>query len=159
MANVDNPHGFLWEKNITGGAAPVFRGYLKSNITVAAGDALKADGSGYIQLSGDRSSVLGVSMEAISSTGTHPEILFIPALDHIIFSGQTSDRASIGNSFTSCDMTAATGAYEVDMSDTSTYDSIRVLGLKDDNTEAGANAEVLFIFNKSEFGSYGRATS
>ena len=157
MANVDNTHGFVYEMNLYGGPAPVWQGKLKSNITVAIGDALYNDGSGYVTIAtSSTSNILGVCLEAISSTGSHPDIDFVPALDGIVFSAQCSSGStpSQGLVWTNVDIEGTTGIMEIN-EDSSTYDTVRLLGFRDDSS-IGNYAQMMLMFNKTDFGGEGR---
>jgi hypothetical protein len=158
MANRDNPSGFVAEMNLAGGPITVWEGRIASNSTCTAGDSLKA-ASGYASISGDVSNILGVAIETITASATATQTIeFVPAVDWMVFSGQCSGAPTQAKVFTSCEIEAtATGTYEID-EDATTLDAIRLIGFEK-NTSIGTNARMLFIWNKSDFASYGRATS
>lgn len=85
MANTKLIDGFRAEFNVTGSAIRFWKGYLKSNIALSIGDALSV-ASGLIYRHGGVAGCLGVSAEQISSTTRNLSVLFVPAIDDIVFS-------------------------------------------------------------------------
>jgi hypothetical protein len=156
MANTDDAFGFRFEAVKGGGAAPIIRGTLKSNVDVAKGDVLALETTGKVDLAAaTQSPIAGVAAEAITGAATATsEILMYDVGPDVVFSVQMDSLAAqtdVGESF---DMIASTGAYELD---SSTSDgSWRVVDLKPETGNAwGSHAVVLAVCEESAW--YGTA--
>lgn len=156
MANTDSAFGFRFEAVKGGGAAPIIRGTLKSNVDVAKGDVLALETTGKVDLAtATQSPIAGVAAEAVTGAATATtEILMYDVGPDVIFSVQMDSLAAqtdVGESF---DMVAATGAYELDSS--TSGGSWRVIDLKPNESNAwGSYAEVLAVCEESAW--YGTA--
>lgn len=158
MANIDNPHGFIAETALgTVGNIPIWGAKLLSNTIIEPGDALSGQ-SGYACLTNviTTDSILGVSLSAqATSVTTNQDILFHPALDFVVFSGQCSGTPTQALVWTNCDIEGTTGIMEIN-ENASTYSPVRLIGLKP-GSSMGLNAEMLFVWNKSAFTGKGLA--
>jgi hypothetical protein len=154
MANVDNPHGFVWAGSLlTGDQTPqTFKGTLASAQTIAAGDALIAS-SGVISIAASTSAtILGVAFEAVTSAATATStITFIPATPWNIFEAQCSGTFATTILYTDVDIEGTTGIMEVN-EDATTEQVFQVIDyVKASNNAVGANTRVLGVFKKSAF--------
>jgi hypothetical protein len=150
MANTDNAFGFRFESVIGGGAAPIRRCTIKSNVDVAKGDVLALETTGLVDLAtATQSPIAGVAAEALTGAATATsEILLYDVGPNVQFSVQFDSLAAqtdVGESF---DMVASTGAYELD---SSTSGGVwRVVDLKPDPNNAwGSYAQVLVVCEES----------
>jgi hypothetical protein len=153
MANVDNPNGFFAVANLGGGAIPIWHGTTKSNLTLAAGDALIVATTGLIDIAGATSaSILGVCTKAITGvTGTQKTVDFVPALPSIVFEGQCSGTAAQTDMYEKMDIEGTTGIMELNENSNS-YNVAMPIGLVERPSNAiGANARLLFIWTNSAF--------
>ena len=150
MANTDSAYGFQFEAVIGGGAAPIRKCTLKSNVDVAKGDVLALETNGLVDLAtGTQSPIAGVAAEAISGSATATsDILLYDVGPDVQFSAQAdslTQQTMVGESL---DMIASTGAYELD---SSTSGGVwRVVGLKPETGNAwGSYANLLVVCEES----------
>lgn len=153
MANVDNPHGLVYERNLAGPQTPLEEIQLDTNITVAIGDPLTigSDGYGELAVSGS-TTILGVAAEAITgAAATRPKCLYWPALPTVVFSGQVDSGATITFIGEDHDIESAsgTGLYEISSAN-SGKDHCHIIGLKDGSAWS-SHAQVLFVFKTNQF--------
>jgi hypothetical protein len=156
MANTDSAFGFRFEACKGGGAAPIIRGTLKSNVDVTKGDVLALETTGLVNLAAaDSSPIAGVAAEDVTGVSdATSEILMYDVGPDVMFSVQMSSLAAqtdVGESF---EMVASTGEYELD---SNTSDGAwRVIDLKPEAGNAwGSHAVVLAVCEESAW--YGTA--
>jgi hypothetical protein len=145
MANPDNPHGFdIYEVEGFGGNVPLRSAKIQTGVAFAKGDAVYRDASGYLALavSTTGAKVLGVAAESAVSGTTHPELLYVPALKEITFSGQCSGTPTQATIGTDVDIEGTTGIMEIN-EDATVGGVARIIGLNPRSTMA-AHAELLF---------------
>ena len=157
MANPDYPYGFIpYSVQGFGGAVPTDVGQLEASTTIHKGDALIRNANGYIApAAADSAAILGVAAhDATAGASEHPDVLFYPAIDDIVFCGQCSGTLTQALLGTSVDIEGSSGSMEINEDAASTVDSptgvARLLRLKP-GSELGANAEVLFVWAKSQY--------
>lgn len=150
MANVDNPHGFNFVRRVGGGAGvPLESGTTRSASTIYAGAAITRSNGLIHQADNADTMILGVAAEGITGiAGTRQEILYYPALPDIVFSGQCSGNGTIGFVGAHVGIEGATNGMELDENGTTSV--AQVIGLKD-GSAFGTNAELLFIWRRSQF--------
>jgi len=156
MANVDAPHGFVYEFMLGGnGAAPTLTTVLGSNVGVKIGDAIARLTTGLASLATSSSAeILGVATETVTAVAaTRKTVHYIPALENVVFSGQCSGTAAITDIGEGMDIEGGTGAMEINEDANSTA-VLRPIGLKP-GSAYGANAELLFVWQKSAFSGRG----
>ena len=143
MANRDNPHGFIAEYTLSGGAIPVFQGAMAASLTLHKGDTLIYS-SGYLTIGLAASTgIVGVCMEdQVSGAGEHPIISYIPVTPDVIFSAQCSGTPTQAMIGTLVDLEGGTGVQEINEDSTAGGSVVRLLGVKPNST-LGANAEML----------------
>jgi hypothetical protein len=156
----DNPRGFSAKTNLAGGMAmPMWEGLLLSNQGIANGDILFAS-AGYLRGSATTDKLpVGVAVTTnATSVTTNPKILFYPAIDSIVFTGQCSGTPTQATIWTVVDYEGASGAsagvatrsiQEIN-EDATTNKQLNIIGL-DPQSSMGANVELLFIFARSKF--------
>lgn len=152
MANVDNPHGFLFERRLSGSGAAILKEItIETNTTITANDALIRDANGYGTIAlATSAAIIGVAAESVTGVaGVRPKIAFYPALPDMVFSGQCSGIGTKAIEGTSVDIEGGTGAMELNEDSTSKAVA-RIIELKQ-NSAYGANAEFLFVWEKSSF--------
>ena len=181
MGNTNNPYGFRPDQFLYGGtgAFPVWEGKVLSNHVFTFGDAVYAS-AGYLRnaATSDKA-IVGVcaanrvrsnaglypsrqSNAAITKAVGRPKMLFYPALDGVVYSGQCSGTTSCtqGIVWTLRDIegTAAnsTGVSSQKVNeDAVTNKNIYVIGWRGNTSAPGAYAEVLFTFAKNKFSARG----
>ncbi len=143
MANRDNPHGFVAEYTLSGGALPVFQGKMAASLTLNIGDTLIYS-SGYLALGVAASTgIVGVCIEAqTTSAGEYTTISYVPVTPDVIFSAQCSGTPTQAMMGTEVDLEGATGVQEINENATAAGKVVRLLAVKP-NSELGANAEML----------------
>lgn len=152
MANVDAPHGFVPEYMLgSNGAIPMLEVLLGSNAGVQKGDPVARLTTGLAALATSSSTeILGVAQETITAiAATRQNVMIVPALESIVFSGQCSGTAAITDIGEDVDIEGTTGICEIN-EDASSTGVVHVLGLKP-GSAWGANAELLFVWGKSSF--------
>lgn len=151
MANIDKPAGFRVAS--MPGCFPVFTAKLKSNVSVSPGDALIMQSTGALDIAtASSAAIFGVSQSKITAiAATQQDCLYVPALPTILFSGQCSGTFTPVNVGESVDIEGTTGIMEVN-EDAQSVGCVRIVGLEGNVKNAnGANARVLFVWNKSQF--------
>jgi len=90
MAQVANSNGFYCYSVLAGEAFVGWHGLIASNQVFTAGDVLHAT-VGYVQfdVTTDRLPLGVAASKRATSTGVHASALFYPAVDWIVYSGQT----------------------------------------------------------------------
>lgn len=152
MANVDAPHGFVPEYMMGGnGAIPILTTVLGSNVGVKTGDAIARLTTGLASLATSSSAaIVGVATETVTAVAaTRKTVHYVPALESIVFSGQCSGTAAITDIGEAMDIEGGTGVMEINEDANSTAVLIPI-ALKP-GSAYGANAELLFVWQKSAF--------
>lgn len=150
MANTDNAYGFRFEAVIGGGAAPIRKCTLKSNVDVAKGDVLALETTGLVDLATDtQSPIAGVAAEDVTGASTATsDILLYDVGPNVQFSAQADgdvEQTQVGESL---DMIASTGEYELDAD--SSGGVWRVVGLKPETGNSwGTYANLLVVCEES----------
>src|SRR3990167_6697169 len=174
MPNADAAYGFRPAQVMYGGTGsfPLWEGQIKSNHVFTLGDAVYAS-VGYLRnaVTGDKA-VVGVcaANKAESASGvvgtrvsnsvaTRPKLLFWPALDGIVFSGQCSGTPTQAKVWTLQDLEGApsnsTGRSNQEINeDATTNKNLYLIGFRG-NTSIGLNSEMLFIWAKNKFSARG----
>ena len=146
MANADNPHSFdVFEVEGFGGVVPLRSGKMAASTTLSKGDAIYRNSSGLIALavSTTGASVLGTAAETVTTgAGENTEILFVPALKEITFSGQCSGTLTQALLGTDVDISGTTGVMEI--SESASVGGVARLLKLNPKSALGLNAEVLF---------------
>ena len=142
MANRDNPHGFIAEYTLSGGAFPVFHGKMAASLSLKKGDTLIFS-SGYLTLGlASSTAIAGICMEdKTSSAGEYPTISYTPVTPDVIFSAQCSGTATQAMIGTIVDIEGASGVQEINENATA-VGVVRLLGVKP-NSVLGLNVEML----------------
>lgn len=143
MANRDNPHGFIAEYTLSGGAIPVFQDAMAASTTLHKGDLLIYS-SGYLTIAlAASTAIVGMCMEdKTSGASENPTISFVPATPDVIFSAQCSGTPTQAMIGTIVDIEGTTGIQEINEDSTAGGTVVRLLGVKPNST-LGANAEML----------------
>ena len=154
MANRDNPKGFKWVRSLLGNdTSPIVKeAPVGASTTIAEGDTIiLSSGLATIGLS-NSAQIYGVAIEAVATgAGETDTIKFIPALPWYVFRGQCNGTYAITVNGTNVDIEGATGVQEIN-EDATTEKVVCVLELSDlPNNAVGANAEVDFVFTRSQF--------
>lgn len=152
MANVDNPHGFQYERRTSGnGVPPMVTMQAQTNTAIAAGDPVVVGTDGYLTVASATSAQLfGVAAHAITAaTGTYKDVMVIAALPDVVFSGQCSGDAQRTRIGEQVDIEGSTGIFEIN-EDASSIDVLQIVGLKP-GSAWGTNAELLFIIRESQY--------
>lgn len=152
MANVDRPNGFtaIAPNGLT---LPMYEYYTQSNLSLSPGDAVIMNSNGTLNIAGAASaSIFGVCQSKVTAVaGTQKKVLVVPALPDIVFSGQCSGTYSPVNAGESVDIEGTTGIMEIN-EDAQSIGCARIVGLEGSiNNAVGANARVLFTWNKSQW--------
>jgi hypothetical protein len=143
--------GFTAEKPLCGQTIPQWQGLLKSNTIIAVGDALRGN-AGYLDVTNitNTIAIVGVSTSSQSSNVTsNPEILFVPNVPDIIFSGECSGTGAQTIVWTLVDIEGGTGAMKVN-EDANSVKALNILGKREDQSW-GSGTIVYFQFAKSRF--------
>jgi hypothetical protein len=162
MANPSNPHGFIAEFIFGNGGIPLWQGVIKSAAALTDGDPLYAT-VGLINRfdntttsAGQKKGILGVAAETKTAASTvRDTLLFVPALETIVFSGQYGSATSVqftqGLIFNRARVLGTgTGKMRLTAASTPTFGQVNIIGLK--KTSAfGTFGEAMFIFTKSTF--------
>lgn len=131
MANTNNPHSFLFEKDEHGGVPHLKRYKTASNTTIAPGDPLVIS-SGYLKLAGATSTgIFGFALEAVTGvTGTRDSVAIIPALSSYVFSAQHGGTLNVTHGYVGkrCGISSSTGVFALNLAATTSV--LQVLGLK-----------------------------
>ena len=151
MANVDNANGFSFERRVGGGpAVPLERGTVKSNVDIAAGDALEITLGLLIVAAAANIEVHGVAVEALTGKATaQGSVAYYPALPDCLFSGQVDGNATVSMLGTRLGILGTTGIMELD-STGATTSVAQIVGLKDGSTW-DSSARLLFTWARSSF--------
>jgi len=158
MANPANPHGFMAEFVFAGTAIPLWQGILKSAQVINEGDALIATlGIFIINPTAGARRFAGIAAETITAPATaQAPILFIPALESIVFSGQygstaaASPRLTQGLMYTKRSLNGVTLKGHLSNGTSPSNACAWLIGLK--KTSAfGTFGEAMFVFGKSAF--------
>lgn len=151
MANLDKPSGFRVAQNP--GSFPVYTANTKSNLSLNPGDALIMLSNGTLDIATAASTaIFGVCQSKITAVAaTQQKCLYVPTLPTIVFSGQCSGTFTPVNVGEAVDIEGTTGIMEIN-EDAQSTGVVRLIGLEGGiNNANGANARVLFIWNKSQF--------
>lgn len=150
-ANVDNPNGFSFERRVGGGpGVPLEHGLAKSNVDIAAGDALEITLGLLIVAAAANTEIHGIAAESLTGHATkQTSIAYFPALPDLVFSGQTDGDASISFLGTRLGLAGTTGVMELD-STGATTSIAQIVGLKD-GSAWDSNARLLFTIARSSF--------
>jgi hypothetical protein len=149
---VEKVHGY-------GGVIPMDKITMDTSQTIAEGDMIFVETTGYARIARSTdSALLGLAAEGVTgAAGVRPEINFVPALKNVIFSGKTSGTTTctVGLIGESVDLEGATGAQKIN-ENASTEKVLRVLGLKDTMPRQawGDSATLLFTVAKSQYTDY-----
>lgn len=152
MANLDNPNGFKAVMMSGGGAIPLFEGMTVTNKALSPGDALTMLSTGLIDIASASSAlILGVCQSKLTAeSGVSKKVLYVPAFDNIVFSGQCSGTYTPVNAGELVDIEGTTGIMEIN-EDAQSVNVVRIIGLDQHLDNAvGANARVLFTWAKSQ---------
>jgi len=151
MANVDNANGFSFERRVGGGpGVPLERGIVKSAVTIAAGDALEITLGLLIVAAAANTELHGISAEALTAKATaQGSVAYYPALEDIIFSGQTDGDATASMAGKRLAVAGTTGIMELD-STGGTTSVAQIVGLKKGSTW-DSHARLLFTIARSSF--------
>lgn len=150
MPNTDNPHGFVYERNLDGGSAPTLKVLLKSNVSVTKGDEISLETTGLADLAtAAQSPVAGIAAESIVGAATaRANLLVYDPAPNVVFSCQADSGTSQTMFGKSLDVVASTGAFELDSS--SSGGKWRVVGLREAANNAwGSHADLLVICEES----------
>ena len=149
-SNVDYPSGFKFYANLIGTGTPMFAGKLVSNVLVSSGDALYAT-AGYLTPTATTDvHVAGVAVtRQATSVTVNVSMLFYPAADWVVFSGQTSCTMTQAKIWTLMDIEGTRGIQEINENATSNQ-NVLAIGFEP-NTSIGAQSRVLFTWAKSKF--------
>ena len=158
MAHADKPRGFRAVTNIGGGLAlPGWQALLKSNMVVANGDIFYATvGYATTVITADKAPLgVVITPQKTSITTANPKILFTPALESIVFSGQCSGTPTQARIWTCVDFegtpgTTTTGGVQEINEDAEANRQLMLIGVSPESS-LGRNAELQFIFTKSKF--------
>ncbi len=153
MANLNNPHGFLWEKTEHAGAVKLKRFQTVSNATLSVGDPLVIV-NGYVKLAGVTSTALfGFAAEAVTgAVGTRKSVAIIPALDGYIFSAQSKSTVNLTAGYLGAKGgIAGTTSGKIGFSPTATTSVLQILRLKPGSTW-GTYAQIMVAVIKSSYG-------
>lgn len=152
MANVDRPNGFTAVAP-DGLTLPMYEFYTQSNLTLNPGDAVIMNSNGTVNIASAASTaIFGVCQSKVTAiAATKQKVLVIPANPNIVFSGQCSGTYTPVNAGESVDIEGTTGIMEIN-EDAQSVGVARIIGLEGGiNNAAGANARVLFTWNKSQW--------
>lgn len=151
MANPDVANGFSFERRVGGGAGvPLEEAWAKSNVDIAAGDALICTNGLLIVAVAASTSLHGIAAEAITGLATsRQKVAFYPALPDLIFSGQCDGDASESDLGAHKGLLGTTGIQEID-STGATTSVLNIVGLKDGSTW-DSHARMLFTIRRSSF--------
>ena len=153
MANTDNPHGFLYEYTMGGKVAAMMEDELDTSVTVARGDVIYRNSSGYLDIATAATpSIMGVVQEGVTgAAAVRPKVLYIPATVDNVFSAQADGNFTQALLGTSRSLVGSTGIMEIDTDDTAPG-QLRVIGLRPGpGNVLGGNAQLLCVFHKSQF--------
>ena len=153
MANLDRPSGFRAVANLGGGAIPMYPATVASNVSLAPGDAIIMLSGGNVTIATSSSTgILGVCQTPITAiAATTQKILYVPAMDGIVFEGQCSGTYTPVNAGESVDIEGTTGIMEIN-EDAQSTGVARLLRLADELDNAnGANARVQFTWARSQW--------
>lgn len=156
MANPNNAHGFIAEFCLGGsGQIPLWQGKTRSNATITKGDALLVS-NGLINIApaGTRK-ILGVAAETVTgATGVRKDLLFVPSLESVVFSGQYGSSTSLvftqGVCYKRCNFVGATGVQRLSNGTATSTAICWVIGLRRSSAFA-TYGEALFIWSRSAF--------
>jgi hypothetical protein len=152
MANPNNPHGFLFERNLAGGSMVLDRWKTTSNVSLSPGDPI-VKASGRIKLAGATSTALfGVCVESVTAVAaTTKSASFIPALPHYLWSGQVGSTVNMTSGLIGARYgIAGTTTGKIKLSTTATTSVAQIVGLKP-GSAYGTYAELLFVIAKSSY--------
>ena len=135
---------------------PGWEARLKSNMLIAHGDMLYATvGYATTVITADKA-ILGVGITPQkTSVTTNPKVLFTPAMESIVFSGQCSGTPTQARIWTVCDFegtpgTTTTGSVQEINEDAETNKQLMLIGVSPESS-FGLNAELQFIITRSKF--------
>ena len=147
--------GFRFFKSLLpgGGCPPIIKWASAASQTVAVGDVIiMASGYATIWTNGDNAgATIGVCNKALTTAAaTYTEMEIIPCFSWVLWEAVEEDAITIANAGTEYDIKGATGAMQIDSSDT-TNPRIKIIGPSPNATGAtwGTSLEVLCIFSKS----------
>jgi len=151
MANIDKPAGFRVAS--MPGSFPIFTGMMVSNVSVSPGDAIVVTTNGVLAVAtASSAAILGVAQSKITAiAATQQSCMYVPALPTILFSGQCSGTYTPVAVGAAVDIEGTTGIMEINENAVA-VGVARIVGLEGGiNNANGANARVLFVWNKSQF--------
>jgi len=149
--NPDVANGFAFERRVGGGAGvPLETEWVKSNASIAAGDALVLSAGLLFVATKTSADLHGIAAEAVVGVSTvRQKVAFYPALPDLIFSGQLADDSTESDLGKHKGICGATGVQEID-SGGNTATVLNVIGLKDGSLW-DSHARVLFTIRRSSF--------
>ena len=151
MANIDKPAGFRVAQ--MPGSFPVYTGKTTNNLSLTPGDAIVRLPTGSITIaSAISTAILGVCQSKITGIpNTQQDVLYVPALPTILFSGQCSGtpvEATIGKK---CDIEGTSGIMELN-EDLASTKVAQIVGFEGGvKNTMGAHARVLFVWASSRW--------
>jgi len=158
MANADSAYGFKYKHRLSGAPCPPLHDVLLgTSAAFAKGDPMNWNAAGYLDiLSTVTASPAYIAAQDVPSTVTvgTTKARMLPILPDMVFQVQcsgTPTRATYMGGVV--DIEGSTGVYECN-ENASTNDTLRIIGYADvtGQTDEGANAQVLVVFNKTCFG-------
>lgn len=132
MANVNNPHSFLWERTDNSGAVRLKRRVTQSNTTLGVGDPVVL-ASGLLKLAGVTSTALyGFAAEAVTgAAGVRKSVAIIPAVAGYTFSAQVKSSTNLTAGYLGArGGIAGTTAGKIGFSATATTSVLQVQGIR-----------------------------
>ena len=155
MPNPNKAHGFIAEFSLGDGQIPLFSGATRSNASFADGDALLVSG-GLISIApaGTRK-IVGVAAHAVvGAVGIRQNVLFVPALETIVFSGQYGSATSLlftqGIVWSRRNFVGATGVQRLTNGVAASTAIAWIVGLRRQSA-FGTYGEAMFIWSRSAF--------